>query len=375
MFYFDFRASLKTIMFIPIQAIPYIRLAKRLFAGRGSLDAVAYHRDILCPAETQKLRPAIFLPGQLERVAELVPDRWFHTTKESEIAQALMTTTARAPTIAYHIKNAVLFDGSIYVGYFRHPVAERSLFASSKREVIHLATGALTSSYLGTKFFGHWLADDCTTYLLAEGIGRPVCVRTAAYGHKKSYQRYFNQDWTPVDRARIDHLVVHQDYSQNSHKRNRYRILRDRLIAHLPLNKAKPLVYLRRGTTGALRVIQNEEEIIDALTKNGFVVVDIASDSLEHIVQNLLHARIVVSLEGSHVAHCTVACPENSGLLKLQPADRFSAVHRDWADSLGVRFGFVVGHATDAGYYFSVPEISATIEILLNAIANSPQAN
>ena len=80
---------------------------------------------------------------------------------------------------------------------------------------------------------------------------------------------------------------------------------------------------MRRGNTGAIRLIQNEDEIIDALIKRGFLVLDVASDSLDKIIKTLLNAKIIVTLEGSHAAHCVYATPENSGLLLLQSPDRF----------------------------------------------------
>jgi Glycosyltransferase 61 len=355
-------------MLNPIQAVPYVRFVKRLVLGRGSLQAIAHRQDVLCPEENTIIRPAIFLPGQIDRVIDYkATDPWSHPTKEIEIAEAISTTATHAPTVAYHIKDAVLFDGSIYAGRFRHSIADKSLFVSAVHEPYHIKTSALASSYFGTKYFGHWLRDDCTKYLLAEEFGLPLCLRAAAFGHQQKYQAYFSQDWTPIDRARIDHLVVFQDFSQNSLKRKRYRVLRERIKARFPGNIRRSHVYLRRGQTGALRIIQNEDEIIDALIKRGFVILDVASDSLDHIIGTLVNANIVVSLEGSHIAHCVFASPENSGLLVLQPPDRFAAMHRGWSECLGIRFGFVVGAVGDVGYYFTVPEILRTIDLLLKA--------
>jgi Glycosyltransferase 61 len=349
----------------PIQVVPYVRLFKRLVSGRGSLQAIAHRQDVLCPEEKVTIRPAVYLPGQIDRVTDFKIDPWFQTTKEAEIAQAISTTATHVPTVAYHIKDAVLFDGSIYVGHVRHPIADKSLFVSAAHAPYHIKTGALASSYLGTKYFGHWLRDDCTKYLLAEEFGLPLCLRGAAFGHQQKYQAYFGQDWTPTDRARIDHLVVFQDFSQNSLKRKRYRVLRERIKAHFPGNIRGSHIYLRRGQTGVPRIIQNEDEIIDALIQRGFVILDVASDSLDHIIGTLVNAKIVVSLEGSHIAHCVFASPENSGLLVLQPPDRFAAMHRGWSECLGIRFGFVVGAVGDVGYYFTVPEILRTIDLLL----------
>jgi hypothetical protein len=356
-------------MIVPIQAIPYLRLVKRLVLGQGSLDAISYQQDILCAEERVAIRPAIYLPGQIERVTDLVAE--VATTKAAEITAATSATFTHAPTIAYHIKNAVLFDGTIYVGHFKHPIADKSLYKSGAGSPRQINTSALASSYLGTRYFGHWLADDCTRYLLAEGTSTPLCVRTPPYIHLQQYQDCFGQSCAPTDQAHIDNLIVFQDFSQNSLKKTRYQTLRNKIKARFPEKHSSAYIYLRRGQTGVARIIQNEDEIVDALLKRGFTVVDVSSSNLSDVVRPLLNAKLVVSLEGSHIAHYTVTSSGNNGLLVLEPPDRFSAVHRDWAECLGVRFGFVVGSFCDAGYLFSVPEILATVDLLLNKIENA----
>ena len=357
-------------MRIPTLAAPYVRLAKRLLLGPGSLDAAAFRRDVLCPEEVEKILPAVFLPGQLDRVSKQQTGAWGYKARDEAIAEAISTTVTYAPTIAYHIENAILFDGRIFAGRFKYPIAEKSLFESRANEENHIKSAALASSYLGTKYFGHWLADDCTRYLLAEDMNSPLCVRMPAYAHRHQYQTYFGQHWAPTDRAHIDHLVIYQDFSQNSLKQRRYKKLRGRIKAHFPKSDSNTCVYLRRGETGVLRTIQNEREIVDALAKRGFTVLDVATDNLECIIGTLINAKIVVSMEGSHIAHCTFTIPENSGLLILEPPDRFSGVHRSQAGCLGIRFGFVVGDHGDSGYRFSLPEILNTIDLLLFEVEN-----
>ena len=331
---------------------------------------MAFRQDLLFPEETATLRPAIFLPGQTDKVIDYRPtDTISITTKEVQVKAAISTAVTYAPTIAYHIKDAVLFDGCIYVGRFKHPIADKSLFkGGNTREPYYIKSCALASTYLGTKYFGHWLLDDCTKYLLAEASGTPLCLRGPAYSHLQQYQTYFGQDWMSIDRAYIEHLVIFQDFSQNTFKRKRYDILRARLQTHFPQRFPSTFVYLKRGNTGVARKIENENEIIDALTKRGFVIADVGSDSLDQIISTLSSAKIVVSLEGSHNDHCAVACPENSGLLILQPADRFAAFQRAWSECIGMRYGFVVGDARTAGYYFSTSEILQTVDLLLSKL-------
>ena len=354
-------------MRIPARAVPYVRLAKRLFLGPGSLENAAFQQEVLCPEQKATIPPPVFLPGQFDKVIAQQYKPWGRKTRDAVIAEVNSTSVTYAPTVAYHIKNAVLIDGCIYVGRFKQPIADNSLFVSGAGEPRQIATCGLASSFLGTKFFGHWLSDDCTRYLLAEKFGIPLGVRMPPYPHRREYERYFNQDWVPTDRAFIDNLTIFQDFSQNSLKQDRYRDLRKRISKHFPAKDRGAYVYLRRGRTGELRTIQNEPEIIEALTKRGFVVVDVGSDSLAHILETLSSANLVVSLEGSHVAHCTYTIPERTGLLILQPPDQFSAVHRDWSEALGVRFGFVVGTVASQAYHFSVSEILRTIDLMLKS--------
>src|SRR5215831_3630542 len=280
-------------MSFPIQATPYVRLVKRLFLGQGSLQTISYKQEILQPEEKAELSSTVFLPGQIERVKEYrATDPWGAPNKDSEIVAATSATIVHPPTIAYHIKDATLFDGVIYVDNFKQPIADKSIFAAPSKETYHLETGALASTYLGTKYFGHWLADDCTNYMLAEDIGTPLCLRMpgSAFSHRQKYQTYFEQDWTPIDRARIDHLVVFQDFPQNNLKRRRYETLRSRVRANFPQASGNTYVYLRRGQTGVVRAIANEDEITEALTKRGFQIIDITSDSLNSIIETLLRA-------------------------------------------------------------------------------------
>jgi capsular polysaccharide biosynthesis protein len=148
-------------------------------------------------------------------------------------------------------------------------------------------------------------------------------------------------------------------------KYDRYRYLREKIAGRFANKPKARFVYLRRGKTGSLRAIENEPEIVEMLSRLGFVVIDVAENSLESLLQGLSNAQVVVSMEGSHLTHCTFSIPSNSGVLVLQPSDRFASVHRGWTMCLGVRFGFVVGSRGQFGYIFSGSEIERTLDLLI----------
>jgi capsular polysaccharide biosynthesis protein len=341
---------------------PYMRLARRVLRGRGTLDSIASETVLLCPPETSEHEPPVFLPGQLDRLTAGTE----HQPLEAEIQSMLATTFTHDATIAYHIRDAVIYDGSAYAGNLRHVIADKNLFSASDT-ARYLKTAGLASTYVGNRYFGHWLADDCVQFLLAETTGAAACFSTPAWPHKARYANWFGQDWTPTDRAVVDDLVIYVDHAQNSLKLRRYALLSQKIRAAFSTPSIRDKrVYLRRGRTGIARPISEEDKLLERLARIGFVILDIVSDDLELIIKTLLQARLVVSMEGSHIAHCCFTLAENCGLLVLQPSDRFAAVHRHWAARVNVHFGFVVGIASPSGYKFSETEILQTAELLLN---------
>src|SRR5690349_15295613 len=99
-------------IFNSINIVPYARLLRRLFIGPGAIENIAFQKDIIWPLETLTARPAVCLPGQIEKIRDRVPES--RTTNETEIAQATSPTLTHGATIAHHIKDAILLDGRIY---------------------------------------------------------------------------------------------------------------------------------------------------------------------------------------------------------------------------------------------------------------------
>jgi Glycosyltransferase 61 len=356
---------------LPLSTAPYVRMAKRVLFGPGTAKSASVREEVLFPEETTVTQPAIYLPGQLDRVTGGTE----HQSVETEIKSMLAPTYRHAATVAYHIKDAVIFDGSVYAGNLKYFVAEKALFGSSA-EPRHFKLGGLSSSTVGTSYFGHWLRDDCIQYLLAERTGAAICIGHTLSDHQRKYARYFGQDWTPTNRAVIDELVVYQDYAQNSLKRQRYEILSRHIAQRFPRQGSRQkLVYVRRGSTGVLRPIQNEAELQEALVKHGFEILDVASDGLDRILETLRHAKLVVSIEGSQNTHCCFSLASGCGMLVLQPCDRFTSVHRHWTECVGVHFGFVVGDKSASGYQFSTFEVLSTVEKLLQRIDAHPSSS
>ena len=92
-----------------------------------------------------------------------------------------------------------------------------------------MEAAALANVWTGVRFFGHWLRESCSTYVMARDFAEPLCIRTPNWADKAKYAGYFDQDWTSTDRAFIERLFVFDDLSQNSLKRQHYDGLREKI--------------------------------------------------------------------------------------------------------------------------------------------------
>ena len=352
---------------LPTAFAPYRRLAGRILQGPGTVKTAAFRRDVICLTETVKTRPAICLPGQLERVTSSTE----HLSLETEMRSMLADEYTHAPTYAYHIRDAVLYRGSIYAGTMRHFLADPAAFRSCS-ETIHLAQAGLSATATGYRYFGHWMCDDCPQYILALNYGRPLCVSQPMSSHMSRYADCFGQDWAGPSQASIDNLIVFQDFAQNSLKRLRYQQLSEQVARAFPTDGTRDkLIYIRRGLSGVKRLIEDEDALIETLIRSGFEVLDVGSD-FATIVSTLRRARLVVSMEGSNINHFYYCAGPDCGVVTLQPSDRFTAIHRHWSDCIGLRFGLVVGDKVrERRYMFSTSEILKTVELMLKQISSA----
>ena len=336
-------------------------IASRLAGKQTRLSDIATVRDVICAEEPYVSRPSLFLPGQLEKVTG-----GLYASNEELIAHALGGVRQWGGSVRYEIEDAVLLDGSVYVGSTRHFLRDHR-DVTGARDVEHLERATLVSSFHGCHFFGHWLMDDCASYLLVEEGSLPIAVETPLWVDQAKYADYFDLNWTPVRRAKIGRLTWFADLSHHSDKARRYRLLRKQLGRRFKPASPGGIVYLKRGATGEFRAPVNEDEITEILAKKGVQVLEMEKAPLETTLGLLLGADLVIGVEGSNLTHALHTLREGGGIIALHSPSRFFNAHKDWADALGMRYGFVIGDETSAGYSVDPDDLLRTIDLFVRS--------
>lgn len=320
----------------------------------------AFSVDELHPAETIAGPACIALPGQYERVRACP----YGIDTAKEIAELQGAPRRIGPTLRYALVNVLVSHGIIYGRGQRKLFNYEIRLDQAELPWAEYDEAALRSSYIGCHFFGHWLRDDCATHFLAEQSGTAMSMPTPPWPDRASYLSLFGQSYAELDRSHVRRLILFDDISQNAHKVKRWRALRARVAKNRVSGTTGRIIYLMRGAGGKQRSLLNEAEIVEALTRQGAVIVRAESLSVPELISELAGARIVVSVEGSQLSHALYTLSEGAGLLVVQEPYRFFNPHVDWARPLNVRYGIVVSEQRELGFYLPVADLLHTIDLM-----------
>jgi capsular polysaccharide biosynthesis protein len=213
-------------------------------------------------------------------------------------------------------------------------------------------------------YFGHWLRDALSMELLAEQQGlRPLSFRREPWFHEPGYRELMNLPGDFISFARVKNLWVVNDIGLNAGWVTRFKELRRRVR-----RKSEPggpeRIFLARGSLGVARELINAPALVDLLEKRGFLHIQPETLQPKDLVRALASAKIVVSVEGSALNHVHYAVPENSGVLVIQPPDRFNAFHKILMDFNRIRFGFVVADRDRGGFSLPADRLLQTLDLM-----------
>lgn len=319
---------------------------------------------VLCPKEEVPCPKAIYLDSHLSRVKGAS----IYSSVETENINLHNTLATHEPTILYSIGPTNLFSGGLWTD--KREFMTRLLTHEDQRFKVDLDQAVLVDSDLSNHFFGHWLHDVVPSTLIGCAEMPSLAFIKPKYPHADDYQRILNLDIIYGNQGRVKNLFFLNDFSQNSHKAKRYMQVRSLLKEKLnPQDSPYNGVYIARGSTGAKRMLTNETALIEHLAKRGFDVVYPEKIPAETLIRKLWNAPIVVSIEGSALAHPIYSVAQNGAYLVLQPPFRVNHTHKGMCDAMNRPYGFYVCEPSEGRESFYVDSFN-DIDRLIDQLEN-----
>jgi capsular polysaccharide biosynthesis protein len=217
----------------------------------------------------------------------------------------------QGPTRMHLLRDVLIADGAVLAAgaYDRIAPGRRRLLLTGKPR--SMDEGALCSSYVNQKYFGHWLKDGLAhEQLAADRKLEALVLDRRPWAHEAGYRDLVSLHPHRVGFARCDRLWILEDHELNGYFVERYQRIRDRLRSSVGAPaEATGRVFLARGEQGHGRGLANRMEVRAELQRRGFTVLVPEETEAEEIARTLSGARLIVSPEGSALAHAAIAAP------------------------------------------------------------------
>lgn len=341
------------------------RLAQS-FLGRKPMDALAVEAEELYPAETVTLPPVVMLEDDWDKITAVQEE----TTWEAEKLRSFGGMHTHKPTMRYTFRDVLATPwGCFKGGAAFHQHGTPDLGKVARAPLRHEAAGFFGLPVIGMKYFGHFLRDGLPCSLLRREDEALYFPLNPTWPDARSYTERLDMDRLDTELVHFDRLSICSDRGQNRHRHARMREIYDRIQRTLPPGKNE-LVFIRRGKTGAARVLLNEDAVAAALEADGFAVCA-ATDGAEQILATCAGAQMVVTVEGSHWAHAFYAAGIGAGHLTLNPSDRFNNQYAAYMNALDLSLATLVVDRREGGYVADIDRLRLLIDRLAAKQAES----
>lgn len=335
-------------------------LRHRLGTPAVTLQDMASRSWQIAPPERRRVEPAIILPGQVERITRTV------FAGLDVVRRSLQGDPAEqvGATTAHLIRDAHIIDGVLYAG--RGALHLRPRKSRPRPMRLHsIDSAALYETWVGNRWFGNWLLDDCLSYRLAETEGQPITTMPARGGHVPDYEQILGIAPQRITNLHIRELILFDDHFNNSHRLARAQDMRARLLQGItPENSFG--VFMLRGTSGDARILDNEAEIARRLHEHyGFRIIFAEDHSVAELMRICGAARVIAGVEGSQLNHGIAAMPPGGTLFTLQPADRATTAMKLLSDRFQQSFAMLVSNGPASRFSIAWDEVAQTMDRII----------
>lgn len=336
------------------------RLRRLAGQARPQFYDLAVERWEISPAEEVEIAPGIWLPDQVEQIAQTE----FGALPDILAQMRGDPAEPTPPTMGYRFRDVDFVDGVLHARGGQMHLRKQSRRGIGYPRPRQAISGALYESWIGNRWFGNWLLNDCLAYRLAEQAGHPVTSAPVRGGHIRRYEELLGMTPGRIGDVHFDELVLFDDLHNNRGRQGRAQENRARLLAG---RKPEPLpgVFIFRGASGDARLLENEAEIAERLeVEYGFRTLYVDRHDADQMVEAAGAAQLVVGVEGSQLAHGVIAMPPGGTVLTLQPADRVTTSLKLLTDCWRQRYAMVVGAGTAGGYRVEWDQLRRTLDLI-----------
>jgi len=355
-----------------LQLSPAVGYAVRSFGGLRSRHwrQIAIDSWELAPAETRENLAPLCIAGQLDKARSMD-----HEWRINNLPDLFSPTRTHKATTAHLLKDVDLVGPSLFTGRMHHRLSDHRPAILDREPIERIVSGVLATAHSGNKWFGHFIGDTCPMCLMAsdvaaarqaEVVSAPLITDTL--GQRKRYLELQEINLRIVSRAHFEEIVIIDPLGVNGYHRAKMEEMRRRIRKNVSPLLRNHNVYLRRGTHGDNRNPTNEAEIESVLSDYGFHFVEPERMTLDAFVASMLDAKLVVGIEGSQLAHTLPTASDGAIILTLQPPDRFATPLKPWAESIGMRWGFLIGHPSANSYRIDQDELRRTLDLVVEDI-------
>lgn len=310
---------------------------------------------------TIERQQAMYRKEELGKITGIAPYR----SMALEVARLSQCDIGIPPAVFHSLKDAIFTNGNIYSNRAKHLIAgnTRSLYSKITREMN--TTGVVVANRQSHQYFGHWLHDELPMTIFCQNHGR---VLTSHFGKKPYIHEagYYEALQTPPP-TELDNNCLYKEISilepapLNSVQVESLRQFRKR-FSHLH-SKKKEVAFIRRGGNNHdNRNLENEDAIINFMLKIGGTIISPEKDTAKDIIENLLDAKLVIGIEGSHLANALLSMPEHGCLLVIQPPNRFNNIFKDYCDVTYRKYAFTIGDSISGRTHQNITHLQKMID-------------
>jgi len=315
------------------------------------------------PAAELAAPPALYVESELDLVKAVQHE----TTWENETRRIRGGLIHHDATRAWQFENIRAYGGDLYPGHLKCKLTAGPSPWLDDAPHQDIEEAALACSWIGNRYFGHAINDDLPLYLLASEYGTPFRTSPDPHLHQAEARELLNMPIQVYRNASFRKLIIFHDTGQNEHRIGRYQEMRRRVCArYKPRDLVGVMFY--RGSSGAKRLLVNEEEVAMEVEALGFRVLRPSALTLDEILRSALGAGIILGVEGSQLCFGTLTAAAGGAILAIQPPQRFNNWLKDSADALGFRYGFTVGEPCEEGFLVSTDRLKRLIDMAVAAL-------